>query len=254
MSNIRRFRRLNHEEYGEHDMSRLDRGTHDRLRTAFDAGMSAETRDAHLAAIVSELNIGAVAIIAPTPWWRLRAAGLAAAMLVVVPVGTAIASEGAGPGDFLYPVKLLVEPFRSVVDSDVVARHRADELAHIIDTPQEVDRLTDAITDAQDATSDLPADHRLRVYVEELTDTATDRPVHEDRERDVVVVTDRDASEKDERDADVVDDTTHETTTTTIEAPTRSTDDTTHRTTTTTTTTVIDDRARETTTEATRDG
>ncbi len=156
-------------------MSRLAGDTTQRMREAFTVEMSAATKQAHEASIGDALNTaGGPPVGVRTSSWRVRVPALAAALLIVLPVGTAFAAEDAVPGDLLYPVKRLVEPIRSVVDSDVVAQHRVDELAYLLEIPGEAHRLTGAVSDARDAVSDLPADHYLRTDLEQLTDRVTD--------------------------------------------------------------------------------
>lgn len=186
-------------------MSRLAGDTTQRMCEAFTIEMNDATKEAHRASMGDVLSaIGASAPTVRAPWWRARVPALVAAVLVVLPVGTAIASESAVPGDLLYPVKRFVEPVRSVVDSDVVAQHRVDELAHLMDIPTQAERLTDAVEDARDAVRDLPIDHRLRTDFDRLTDRATDAaqvtvPSSEEEDSDHPVTdtnTDRPAEEE----------------------------------------------------------
>ncbi len=198
-------------------MSRLAGDTTDRMREAFTIEMSAATKEAHESSIGAALNtFGATSTGVRTPRWRLRVPAFVAALLVVAPVGAAFASESAVPGDLLYPVKRLVEPIRSVVDSDVVAQHRVDELAHFLDMHTEADRLSDAVQDARDAVSDLPADHHLRVAFDRLTDRATnaapvDVPSHDEVDSDHPATD----TSTDRSPTDVPDDRSHETDTST---------------------------------------
>ena len=217
-------------------MSRLAGDTTQRMREAFTVEMSAATKQVHEASIGDALaTVGGTLVGVPTPRWRMRVPALAAALLIVLPVGTAFASEGAVPGDLLYPVKRLVEPIRSVVDSDVVAQHRVDELARLLDVPDEAHRLMDAVTDARDAVGDLPPDHDLRATFDRLTDRVTDAapvdvPSHGDAESDhpqTVTPSDRpstdaphdDSQETDRPGTDAPADGTHDDATTT-EPPT----------------------------------
>ena len=208
-------------------MSRLSGDTAERMRTAFTVEMSAATKQVHEGSIGTALNaVGSTPVGVRAPRWRVRVPALAAALLIVLPVGTAFASEGAVPGDLLYPIKLLVEPIRSVVDSDVVPRHRVGELAQLMDIPNEAHRLTDAVTDARDAVSDLAADHPLRTDLDRLTDRVTDAapaivPSHDEvdsdhpatdteTDRPETDVRDGDSQETDRLGTDAVDDGTHE--------------------------------------------
>ena len=163
-------------------MSGLDKHTSERMRKAYEVEIDDQTKRQHQSAISEALGEYATdtdAANAPSPRssrWRLKVRALVTAALVVAPVGTAIAAEGTVPGDLLYPVKLITEPVRSIVDSDVVARHRVDELAQLIDRPAQTDRLSDAVSDAQKAVTDLPQDHPLRDQLSLLTDKVTDEP------------------------------------------------------------------------------
>lgn len=152
-------------------MSSLAGNTTERMRSAFTIEMSATTKQAHEASISTALNtVGATTHGVRTPRWRVRVPALVAGLMVALPLGTAVASEGAVPGDLLYPIKRLVEPIRSVVDPDVAAQHRVEELARLIDSPASSDRVADAVFDARDAVGDLPADHLLRAEFDKLTD------------------------------------------------------------------------------------
>lgn len=156
-------------------MSPLTKDTSQRMREAFTVEMSPATKQAHTSSIGEALStVGSVQARPPMSWWRMRVPALGAALLVVLPVGTAIAAESALPGDLLYPVKRVVEPVRSIIDSDVVARHRVDELVRFLDAPVATDRLPDALRDAREAVSDLPIGHDLHVVFDQLTDRATD--------------------------------------------------------------------------------
>ncbi len=106
----------------------------ERMRSAFAIEMGATTKQMHEASIRAALNtVGGITHGTVAPRWRLRVPALIVASLIVLPLGTAIASEDAVPGDLLYAIKRLVDPLRSVLDSDIAAEHRVDELAHLID-------------------------------------------------------------------------------------------------------------------------
>ncbi len=161
-------------------MSGLDKQTTDRMRRAVEVEIDDQTKRAHLASISDALGDYAptdAAAVSKTPktlWWRMRVRALITAMVVVLPVGTAIAAENTVPGDFLYSVKLASEPIRSVFDSDVAARHRVAELEHLMDHPNQTDMLPSAVSSAEQAVTDLPMDHPLRDQLTMLTDMATD--------------------------------------------------------------------------------
>lgn len=156
-------------------MSGLDERTTERMRAAFEVAMSDRTKREHQSAISEALDeypstTPATKLLS----WRLRARALIAAAFVVLPVGTAIASTDTVPGDFLYPVKRVVEPVWSVFDSDIAAHHRVDELEKLLDNRAEDHRITDAVSDAQLAVTDLPSGHHLQTDLVILTDRVTD--------------------------------------------------------------------------------
>jgi hypothetical protein len=161
-------------------MSGLDKQTTERMREAFKVEIDDQTKRLHQA-MISEALSDHVPDSVPTRravlkpmWWRMRVRALVTAMVIVLPVGTAIAAENTVPGDFLYSVKTASEPIRSMFDSDVAARHRVSELEHLMDHPDRVDRLSDAVTDAEEAVTDLPMNHPLRGQLSTLTDMAMD--------------------------------------------------------------------------------
>jgi len=161
-------------------MSRRGRKTAEKMRAAFNVEMSDQVRDEHAATIARALAEAPIETPVQQPsWWRRKATALIAATMVVLPTGAAVAAEGTVPGDLFYPVKRVVETVRVVVDSDIVARHRVDELDRLLDRLEEVDRVPDAVTDAGSAVGDLPSDHPLRDEFATLTDRVTDRAVPE---------------------------------------------------------------------------
>ncbi|MDH4308657.1 MAG: hypothetical protein OEX04_14405 [Acidimicrobiia bacterium] len=79
------------------------------------------TRMRHLAAIEAALR--------RRPRRRIAVAAFVAAVLVP---STAFAAEAALPGDLLYPVKRALEPVIGLVDADIAATHRIDELERLM--------------------------------------------------------------------------------------------------------------------------
>lgn len=230
-------------------MSGLDNTDKQRIRAASSIEMSEATRDAHIAAMADAIaSAHRTPSSVPVSAWRLRVAGVTAAFMVVLPVGTALAAESALPGDLLYPIKRLVEPVRSVLDSNVAARHRVEELTHMVDTATHQDRVAEAVVSARDAVSDLPLDHILRVDLAAATDRVTDEVLVDiQHERDTTTDTSPPI---------VTDSTT--TTNPDVTTDTRAHDETTettqpHRDTTTSTTTQTRDETTTTTTVHTRD-
>jgi hypothetical protein len=152
-------------------MSHLDTSTIDRLNEAFSVTMTAEAVAMHEAVIAEAIRAPNVAEVQRRSLrWRLRVPAFLTAVAVIAPIGAAVAAESALPGDFLYPVKRITEPIISVFDTDVVAGHRIDELVRIVDSPNEVDRLSGAVDDAKDAVIDLPRGHHLRDDLIAITD------------------------------------------------------------------------------------
>ncbi|GMR02084.1 MAG: hypothetical protein BMS9Abin20_0410 [Acidimicrobiia bacterium] len=167
-------------------MSRIGAGTTERLQDAFMITMDAQTAARHEATIAEALRAADLPVVASPSRWRLRIPALVAAAMVVAPVGAAVAADNANPGDVLYPVKRIVEPIVSIFDSDVVASHRVEELAHIVDEPAEIDRIPSAVSDARDAISDLPPDHALRGEFDLITDRVPDHRIVDQPVTDVI--------------------------------------------------------------------
>lgn len=106
---------------------------------------------------------------------RWRTALILVAGVLAIPAA-ALASNSALPGDALYPVKQATEQVVGLVDSDVVATHRVDELAVLIDRQTDQVVIDKAITDAFIAVDSLPTDHPLHDQLDRLTDRVTDVP------------------------------------------------------------------------------
>lgn len=91
---------------------------------------------------------------------RGRALSLALALVLLVPV-MALAAENAVPGDFLYPVKIAVEPVVRVFDYDAPAERRVREVEVLWERDaadevivQHVDVAREAVPDYQPTLSD----------------------------------------------------------------------------------------------------
>ena len=113
------------------------------------------TRTRHLAAVGAALRARAAASRG-----RGRVLALALVLVLLVPV-MALAAENTVPGDFLYPLKLAVEPVVQVFDSDAPAERRVREVEVLFerDAPddvivQHVDVARDLVTDSQPVLSD----------------------------------------------------------------------------------------------------
>ena len=95
-----------------------------------------------------------------------------------------MAAEAALPGDLLYPVKLVVEPVRSLFDPDVAANHRVEELERLAvsDAPAgDINRAFDRAQRAVDDTASPELAQRVERVREQIRDSrsggedATDR-------------------------------------------------------------------------------
>lgn len=120
-------------------------------------------RERHLIAIAEGLDEPAAGV----SWGRGRrtlAAWVAAAVVAIPSV--AFASESALPGQALYPVKRAVERVWSVVDPDLPARHRLEEL-EALSAGAGSGRLDQAVHDAVTAADDLSSADPLKLELEQ---------------------------------------------------------------------------------------
>lgn len=141
----------------------------ERLRRALPTEVSPATRNRHLAVLEREL--------APSPptGWRRRVTALGAAAALTVPTGVAVAAESAVPGDLLYPVKRVTETLRRLVDADVAAEHRVEELEQLLRDRGTRARLAEAVGDASAAVSQLEPTDPLRTRYRVAADEAMAR-------------------------------------------------------------------------------
>lgn len=148
----------------------------ERLRAVTWRPLDDDTRRAQVAAIEAAVEAEA-ARPRPVTASRRRFATIAvAAALLVLPAGIAFAAEDAVPGDVLYPVKRVTETLRSYVDSDIAARHRVEELEHLVaaDAPRDV--IRDQVDRATAEVDRLVTDHPLRPRLAGAAGAITDRP------------------------------------------------------------------------------
>ena len=136
-------------------MSRLDAPTAEKLRDAFTITVDASTSARHGASIEEAIRTVDVPTLSTPSRWRMRVPALVTAAMVIAPVGAAVAAENTNPGDVLYPVKRIVEPIRSLFDSDIAATHRIEELARIVDSPADIDQIPAAVSRSEEHTSEL---------------------------------------------------------------------------------------------------
>ncbi len=124
----------------------------------------------HLAAMRSALAeapaTAAVSPVTASSRGRLRhriAASLAGLILAGAPVGAAVAAESTVPGDLLYPVKEVTERVRSIVDHDIIAEHRVDELETLLDRGADPETLARQTERARLALAGVGDDSALQI-------------------------------------------------------------------------------------------
>lgn len=177
----------------------------DQVRSATRHEPADEVQRAHLRALHAAVSVRPAAAAAGSTWeavgstWQRRVAVGATAGLLLVP-GAAIAAEGTTPGHPLYPLKRATEPLRSLVDPDVVARHRLEELVALLDDEAAIDRLEQALREARSAVAD---DSDLAARLAELEARLAPDDDASDRDADTTEApTDADVSPDDEPDDD----------------------------------------------------
>ncbi len=109
-----------------------------------------EIRERHLTAVASEIDKR------HRPWgFRRRLLVIALATVLALPV-MALAAEDSVPGDFLYPLKRVVEPVVSVFDRDAASTHRVDEVEKLISRGAPELVVSAHVQVARDAVEDWP--------------------------------------------------------------------------------------------------
>lgn len=79
------------------------------------------------------------------------------------------------PGDVLYPVKQVTERIRFVVDEDIVATHRVEELERLIEQDASLDLIDDTVDRAATAVSELDDPGDLGTRLERAREGVRDR-------------------------------------------------------------------------------
>ncbi len=110
--------------------------------------MSETTEAMHLAAIQRELLLPPRPAPLPRRSRKRLAVVLISATVLLIPAA-AIASEDSVPGDLLYPVKRSAEWGWSLVDSEVAARHRVEELETVLERGDGPDVVRARLSDAE---------------------------------------------------------------------------------------------------------
>lgn len=188
-----------------------------RLRAASEAiEMSDSAQAQHLEAISAALATGAgaadgtvVPLSTAGAGRRRRIVASLVAAAVIAPAGLAAASEGSIPGDALYPVKQLSERVLVLFDSDVIARHRIEEI-EALDTAGQFD--PELYDDAREALIELGEDHPLWERLTSSTKTTSDpddrdEPTIEDDDRSELEPADDSSLDTETTDRDDDDDT-----------------------------------------------
>ena len=176
-----------------------------RMRAASDAiEMSDSAQAQHLEAISAALAAGAdasdgtvVPLSSAKASRRRRIVASVVAAAVIAPTGLAAASESSVPGDTLYPVKQLSERVLVLFDSEVIARHRIEEI-EALDTAGRFD--PDLYDDAREALTELGEDHPLWERLASSTEGAGDSDDSDD-----TAIGDDDRSELEPADETAVD-------------------------------------------------
>lgn len=120
---------------------------------AFRIDVDDERRGRDLAAIRTELERRP-----PNPR-RVRRRWTLSVVVALMLAGpaAAVAGDTAVPGDLLYPVKRIAEPIVQLFDRDIVAEHRVEEVAALIDRGSEDALIEDRIAVARLAVAETDA-------------------------------------------------------------------------------------------------
>lgn len=165
-----------------------DQQLNQRLRSASEAiEMSNSAQARHLEAISAALADGAgggtvIGMPGARASRRRRLVASVVAAAVIAPAGLAAASEGSVPGDALYPVKQLSERVLVLFDSDVIARHRIEEIERL----DAIGRFDPGLyDDAREALTELGEGHPLWERLAASSDPGDDQnaPISPDDDR-----------------------------------------------------------------------
>ncbi|MEA3502351.1 MAG: hypothetical protein U9R47_06220 [Actinomycetota bacterium] len=151
----------------------------ERLSSACRIEVGPETRERHLAELGAAIRMAPPAPVPVGFGLRRRVAAAIAAIFIVAPAGMALAAENAVPGDFLYPVKGITERVRSIVDHDIEATHRVEEVERLVFHRAPLHTVTRALERAESATRQLAESGDLRFRLER----ARERMQQQDEER-----------------------------------------------------------------------
>lgn len=138
----------------------------ERLSSAYRVEVAPETRERHLAELGAAIRTAPPAPVPVGFGLRRRVAAAVTAIFIVAPAGAALAAENAVPGDFLYPVKEITERVRSIVDHDIEATHRVEEVERLVFRRAPFHTVTRALERAESATRQLAESGDLRFRLE----------------------------------------------------------------------------------------
>jgi len=155
----------------------------ERLSAAYRLEVDDGTKDRHIAEMSAALRTASPAPI-PTGFALRRrfAGGAAAVLMVVAPVGMAVAAEDSVPGEFLYPLKQVTERVRAFVGDDVAATHRVEEAERLVIRGAPLVEITRAVERAEIATLELVEGANLVSRLESLRERLR---AQDERERDL---------------------------------------------------------------------
>jgi hypothetical protein len=156
-----------------------------RMQAASEAmGLSDSAQARHLEAISAALSDGTedgtvIDLSGAGAVRRRRFVASVIAAAVIAPTGLAAASEGSVPGEALYSVKQLSERVLVLFDSDVIARHRIEEIEALDGAGRFDPKLYDG---ARAALTELGEGHPLweRLAAVTGTDDGEDEPIVRD--------------------------------------------------------------------------
>jgi len=141
----------------------------ERLSAAYRTEVDEVTKERHIVEMSAAIRTAPPAPVSTGHALRSRAAGAVAAVLVVVaPIGMAVAAEDAVPGEFLYPWKQATERVRAFVDDDIAATHRVEEVERLVVRGAPTVEITRAVERAEAATSSLVEDRLLGPRLESV--------------------------------------------------------------------------------------
>ena len=146
-----------------------DQDALERLSAAYRIEVDEGTKERHIAEMSTAIRTAPPATsshrICPSkPRCRRRRGRV----VVVAPVGMAVAAEDAVPGEFLYPLKQVTERVRAFVDDDIAATHRVEEAERLVVRGAPIVEITRAVERAEAATSGLIEDRLLGPRLESI--------------------------------------------------------------------------------------